>query len=146
MARRPMGKRVHQEPITMSKAHWQPKKGKARQYLPKPPPPRLTKVKTVSKQPMGPKVKHEFRKWRKQIATSSSGSGYDQIPNDAQEWNPDGDDDVEWYPQGEGEYPPMQEDEALSGTNEMWEQEMEENWEAVQQDQEQQEMMEEDMQ
>ena len=76
-------------------------------------------------------MKHEFRKWWKKADTNSSGSGQDPIPNDAQEWNPDGDDDVEWYPQGGDEYPPMQEDEAPSGTNEMWEQEYETagNWE-----------------
>ena len=30
------------EPVTTSKAHWQPKKAGGRKYLPKPPPPKLT--------------------------------------------------------------------------------------------------------
>ena len=58
------------------------------------------------------------RKWWKK---ADSNDWEDPVQPEDQEWTSGGDEDVEWYPQEEGEYHPMQEEEAPNETEEMWE-------------------------
>ena len=86
-----------QAPITMSKAHWQFKKGNERRYLPKPPPPTLTAVRSEGQtvRMQGRTIRRKKQSW----VRTSEWEVKTESETESQNWMEDT--NMDWYPRTE---------------------------------------------